>query len=480
MITLFESTDDDFSTMGMLTLHPTECTVSEEVNGKYELELTEPVNSRGTQLELFPGRIIKAPSPTRESPDIYRPEQGQTSVTYEIWRCSTSTRLYIRDAPNGHKIASLSNGDKVMKIAVDTTTIPGATWFKVTTMDESKTGFVYPNLNGESPYLVNTGTHKTIKSDTDIPSGEGIKFQLAKDQLFRIYSVEKVSEERAVKICANHISYDLLGIVATIGATNIDVSLGQLFQYFKQTGGSSSYQVSHNPGFIFTDYTNGRYKGTWNGANLLNILMDESSGILKQNKAQVIRDNFHIYIVPTADRFVGMNIRYGKNLLSASMKTDISEVITRIYPRGSLSNGNAFTAEEVDSPYINDYGILAKVVKYNYKAAGTTATSADKLAIQQLARKEYSDDKIDIPKYTMNATYIQQELSPEFVNLANKYSLHLHDNVRVYDPSVGIGTKDPRHPNAPIKDFTFTSYKYDVLKGKYTDMTFGDLEDIGK
>lgn len=514
LIVLYDTNEENFSTLGLGVLRPTECIIKESAGNSYELELTQPVLERGLHREIKPGRIIKAPSPTRESPDIYPPEVEETRRTYEIWKSVYSGRLHYRSKPNGTILGSITKDTEILKMEVDTSL--GDTWFKMCLLnDPSVVGYIYPGYQGSpaefnkdteykvgnycryqghiyrckkattkgqsfqvdewdlaDPYLTNTGRHKTITSGGETnPTEEGMKFELAKYQLFRIYAVETVSEERVVKAYAYHISYDLAGVAIVAGGQGIDVSLNTLYTYFNQVASSNTYRVSHNAGFTFKDYTGLNYKGKWlttDSNSVLDILMDDEEGVLGQTEARLVRDNFNIYTLPKTSRNLGFELRYGKNLLTCSVKHDISETITRIYPYGKLSNGDWFSAEPVDSSKISQYGIVAKVVRYNYTAAGTTATSSDKAAIRSMATQHFREEELDKPKTTIDSSFVRQELSPSFTKFANMYSMHLYDKIKVVDTELGVSDT-----------FIFVSYEFDALKMAYTSVVLGTIEDIG-
>lgn len=63
MITIHEKTAQTFHTMGMGTLFPSSCFISEELNGLFELELEHPYDADGKWKRLEVGNIIVASAP---------------------------------------------------------------------------------------------------------------------------------------------------------------------------------------------------------------------------------------------------------------------------------------------------------------------------------------------------------------------------------------------------------------------------------
>ena len=65
MVTIHEKNARNFNTLGLGTLIPSSCHVSEELNGAYELEMTHPYDEGGKWKRLEKERIIYAPTPKK-------------------------------------------------------------------------------------------------------------------------------------------------------------------------------------------------------------------------------------------------------------------------------------------------------------------------------------------------------------------------------------------------------------------------------
>lgn len=73
MIVIYEKNETEFNNLGLGVLSPTKCTVSEELNGIYELELTHNFDEKGKYKYLENERIILANTPNGYQPfRIYR------------------------------------------------------------------------------------------------------------------------------------------------------------------------------------------------------------------------------------------------------------------------------------------------------------------------------------------------------------------------------------------------------------------------
>ncbi len=70
MITIYEATETAFTSLGLGTLEPVSCTVIEDINGQYELDMEHVVDETGKWERLVNGRIIKAP--THDGDQLFR------------------------------------------------------------------------------------------------------------------------------------------------------------------------------------------------------------------------------------------------------------------------------------------------------------------------------------------------------------------------------------------------------------------------
>lgn len=462
MITLFESNETDFTTLGLATLNPTSCYIEERAGGMYELTLQEPMTDERHHL-LTAGRIIQAPSPTRESPEISNPGSSSQTVTRQIWRVTSAvtSRLYVRTAPNGTKISYLVAGQEVLKLGEDTST--GSTWYKIATMDGGIEGYCLLSEGGVA-YLANTGRTKTITTGEDTPSGT-INLQLSTLQLFRIYSVERSSDERMVTVHARHITYDLMGVI--VRASTLSINNPMAIQNIIGIMQNASYVTPTSPQFTVKDYSGLSITIELGGRNFIDVLLGDN-GIVDKIHGRIVRDNFNFSILSDETRDMGFEIRYGKNLLKANLKEDISKVVTIVIPLGKTYNGTALWGSIQTSSNVSKYGGMAKVIVYPIQATADTeaAENAAKLLLNQAGAAEFTTNHIDEPKYTLDAEFMHLELAPRYRDLANLYTMHMYDSIKVVDVDAGIS-----------KTIRMNGYTFDVLTQTYTEITLGELDE---
>ena len=81
MITIHEKTATVFDTLGMGTLFPSSCVVSEELNGLFELEMVHPYDDKNKWKRLEVGNIIVASTPRgQQAFRIYRLQPTMSSI----------------------------------------------------------------------------------------------------------------------------------------------------------------------------------------------------------------------------------------------------------------------------------------------------------------------------------------------------------------------------------------------------------------
>ncbi|MBR3743252.1 MAG: hypothetical protein IKN04_22825 [Clostridia bacterium] len=88
MICVYPADCTDFSTNGNGALSPLIATVTETLNGEYELSLVYPIDEAGKWQRLVEGCIIRAPVPAAMTPRVKFTAPGDDTRT-EVWRIHT-------------------------------------------------------------------------------------------------------------------------------------------------------------------------------------------------------------------------------------------------------------------------------------------------------------------------------------------------------------------------------------------------------
>ena len=210
---------------------PMSCTVTETLNGEWELTLVHDIDERGKWTQLSEGCILRAPVPAAMTPSVDLVTQQYQTSTYDVQIYKITTRsgpLHLRSGTgtNYKILGKYKKGREV--IVLNKTT---SSWYEVTAPD-GKHGYM------ASQYLTFQRT-ETQAVQTNVGfRNQVIEARQLRDQPFRIYRV--VPELDKVTVYARNIFYDLLdnmikslnvasifadeALVGAITAANIDVS----------------------------------------------------------------------------------------------------------------------------------------------------------------------------------------------------------------------------------------------------------------
>jgi len=454
MLTIHAPTAEDFASQGLGALLPSEALVEEEAGGMYELKLVQPITGDGRDLLIDVSRIIRTPAPIRETPLVQIGNAG-TTVTRYIYEVDVNSRLMLRAKPSTSSkvLGKYKDKTKVVKIG------ESGDWYQVIVKSGGATGWMHKS------YLDFVGTEtETIVGDAP---GAVIEPRQTREQLFRVYQVKRSNTKKTVEVLAQHITYDLKGVI--IGSTYApkgvaaDTVCAQLIAL-----GDHAHDfniICTCTDLITADYT---------GRSVLECLLDPDDGVVAQCGARLVRDNYDIFILPDEDRELGVELRYAKNLLEAEIETDAGDVITRIRPVGKKKNGDPLYITDnggyVDSPNAGDYPVVyAKEIEYEVQVGvdGIATETAARTKLAELAAAEFSEKGADAPAVKLDADFVRLELTEEYKALANQNALHLYDTAKVVDGDAGI-----------YATLRMTGYEFDALLERYTRTDLGELVDL--
>ena len=208
MICVYPATCTDFSGNGLGVVSPQSCTVTETLNGEWELTLTHPIDEYGKWQRLTEGNILRAPVPAATTPRVQLVYAGQittpgSSVSTVVYRVQTNSgdplRLRAGTSTSSTILGKYKQGTEIIVLEKATDS-----WYEVTCPD-GKRGYMYAD------YLAYVRTDVVSTPETvDFVhmTGQYIEPRQLRDQPFRIYRV--VPELTKVTVYARHIFYDLL------------------------------------------------------------------------------------------------------------------------------------------------------------------------------------------------------------------------------------------------------------------------------
>ena len=159
MICVYPADCTDFSGNGLGAVTPMSCTVTETLNGEWELTLVHDIDERGKWTRLSEGCILRAPVPAAKTPRVDLVTQQYQTSTYDVQIYKITTKsgpLHLRSG-TGTNYRILGKYKKGREIIVLNKTT--SSWYEVTAPD-GKHGYLYPSLYLLPTY--NSTTNRTV------------------------------------------------------------------------------------------------------------------------------------------------------------------------------------------------------------------------------------------------------------------------------------------------------------------------------
>lgn len=462
MICVYESDCTDFSNNGLGPVMPQSCTVTETLNGEWELTLVHPIDEDGRWTRLSEGRILRAPVPAAMTPQVNLVMQQYQTTTYDIlvYKVSTSRDPLRLRSGTGTKYKILGKYKKGAEIIVLNKTT--SSWYEVTCPD-GKHGYM------ASEYLTYVRTDTGTKQENVRFRNQTIEARQLRDQPFRIYRV--VPELDKVTVYARHVFYDLLdNMIKKIepSATAVGASVAQSI---------ASGCLSEHDFTFYSDLTSTAEKVCFENVNPVEALLGEG-GLVEKYGAELARDWFDVFLVGRVGVNSDVQIRERKNLTGISYDVDETDVVTRIMPTGEDADGNILYLPElyVDSPNIGAYthpkwihlpvSEAREVIVDDEDSTQESKTKAQCYAeMRQAAQAEY-DKGCDLPTVTLKVDFVNCADTEEYRQYGFLQNIYLGDSVRVVARRIGVEVS-----------MRMTQYTYDCLTRKYTAVTLGTVAD---
>lgn len=144
------------------------------------------------------------------------------------------------------------------------------------------------------------------------------------EQLFRIYKVEKLqASDKRVKVYANHIFYDMAYyFIEDVRAQNAPVKTAMQKALVNDL--SLIYEVDSD-----IVVANTLYMVEMSPVEAFFKIID------RWGQGELLRDNYTVKILKQIGNQTGVLIKYGKNVQGLKVTVDTTEVVTKIYPKGS-------------------------------------------------------------------------------------------------------------------------------------------------
>lgn len=483
---LYDADCNDFDSIGIVgALVPTRCVFSEAANGNSSLSLTHPMDDLGRYKQLKSGMILKTAVPVRTVPEILNGEYIDVVTIYTVKNTATKLNRYIynRAKPDSKK-------DKKLKLVP----VGGVVTILATYTDESKrwkcsykykSGKKWKTVTGYIDHDSNTIGYQESREVAPTPTGqEAVAPSWAtKDQLFRIYSVEKGMNDVTVE--AQHISYDLMYNLTTYNENGSKTAQEALT-------GVLDHCLDEDHGFTVQTNLRGSKAGYhYQDKDPITALLDPENGIVTRFGGQLIRDNYSLSVLDQAGANRGMRIEYGKNLQSVGYSMDMSNMATAIRPVGEYEDGSSLhlnksyvvsldgsTVEEIPGdtkgivyaegydrmPFQRIFSLACDDATENKKNGPSAATVRNRLLEQAKAAIAGGSA---VPEVSVTVDMVSIADSVEYAAYADLEKYFLFDTVRVFYPPMDIDIET-----------TISEIEYDLIEDRMTSITFGTLRDM--
>lgn len=253
--------------------------------------------------------------------------------------------------------------------------------------------------------------------------------QTATYQLYRIYDfVRTLTSVKAIAFpVAFEATYDAIIEELKLDKKTAPQALAGIMSYLSSHG-VSKYTVTSDYSMI----TNPRQKkGSWTDTNLIAAISGADDGsIINHWGGEVAYDNYHIIVNGKLGQKTDYEVRYGKNLTGLSVDTDMSGVVTRLYPLSSdgvrlKQTVSGSEVSYVDSDKISSYPFpRAAFVKTDFKLIDTSYKQGQHNTDTAILTHEWMEDiKDTVQLYAENLweticagnTYEGYNIEPEWV-----------------------------------------------------------------
>ena len=513
MISVYDIGNTAFDKNGDVVLTPTSAKVHIVAAGQYDMTLEHPIDDTGKWAHLQPEAVIRSPIPaelienafagmdvdvyktTTDNAPLREEPQAPQRITYSGW---TSGVVYSA----GSKVTSNNNNYQCTQshMSEGGNAPPSAFWTPIA------------NYTAGAPVLVNLKTGADLYFEEDYntnwykmgtPYGlEGyiLKSQVTYDrhltpsethdrlvteQLFRIKAVSVDTKARKVSVTAEHVSYDLAGVLMN----NINIVRKPPAQSIAWL--ESAFMIEY-PGTIASNITEAEdrtFSADMSGKNAMYALMDPDKGVVAQFEAAFRRDNWDLFVMEKVNRDQGFRITYGNNMLGVSWKIGSDNLITRIVPVAKDEDGNdlylvdddSSAPKWIDSEYIDDYPVIRmeriKVEGQVGKDDGTeTATNWTKATLraemEKQAQARFDVDKCDQLKHEITIDFVRLGDTDEYRQFRDLQEVRLYDSVKAVDPRVGLSV------SVQVVEIEFDAVNERITALKLSNIEAWNLENV--
>lgn len=464
---LFAPSATSFNTNGLGRLADcNKCTVIEELNGQYELELTYPKEGRLFSSVGYSSIIVAKPfqNGSLQAFRIYKISKPMKNLVSVYARHISYQLNYIPCSPFSGQTAK-----QVMQ-NIRTATAEYCPFTFDSDIVNTKSS-VSPNLFGlettESgtinAYLDSYG--RLIEDENAlsvwIKCEKSKRYSLSKmaGQCFAAGSMTQIPSEG--QLTANYESHPTDRKFEYV--TTSDAEYLVMYVYNKALDGESAYVGIYNSISIRAI---GTYSWMLYEPKTVRTFLLGEDGDTVQNiyGGEYEWNNYSVYLHENRGSNKGVKIRYGKNLIDLTQEENIENTITGIYPIWK-SDGTVVELPEkvVHAANASNFPFYRTVVQDLTSEFDQMPTEEE---LREAATVFIQNEGIGIPEVSLEVNFVNLSDTMEYSGVANLQSVNLGDTVTVEFPDLGVSAEQK-----------VTKTEYDVLNERYTSVTIGTVKD---
>ena len=270
-------------------------------------------------------------------------------------------------------------------------------------------------------------------------------------QAFRIYRITKPMSGK-VSVYAEHISYDLNGIpVLPFTAGSADEAMRKL----------KSQSAVTNPFSFDTDVTTQAQMTLAAPAAIKGILFNKEGSVIDTFGGEWEFDNIACILHRQRGADNGVQIRYGKNLVTLEQDEKVSNVYTGVLPYYYSENDG-----EIHAGIVNVTGTFDYVRILPLDLSDKFEEKPNEAQLQAEARAYIQRNDIGVPDVSLSISFVELSKAAGYENIATLETVNLCDTVTVIFEKLGIRT------TAKVVDTV-----YDVLKERYEKISVGSIKE---
>ncbi len=277
-------------------------------------------------------------------------------------------------------------------------------------------------------------------------------------QAFRIYRIT-APISGIVTIYAQHISYDLSGVVVFICNFN-NSNPSQILNFICQR------RLDRAINFTLTsDLANTSDFSIDKPKTLRSVLGAEKDSLVSTFGGELEFDNFNVYLKANRGADNGVTILYGKNLTKLEHNSDISTVYTHLCPYAIVKNGDTEQYQDLTEKVLPIVTTLSekKVLIMDFSSYFGNDLPLNEANLRSVAQNYLIENPLGIetPNITLSFEELRNQLG--YSNLHE--TVKLCDTVTVKYPELGVNVKTK-----------IVKVVYDSLLEKFKSLTLGAIQ----